>query len=191
MTEGKISGEHQYLGARGGTRDPWEIRLKKWRNWIYDIMETKRKVFQDEYGYEANVTERSKVLLSFCPSILSLGFTKVDASSFSGQKRNSQGVPRGLVMCFSIFQEFPFPGSGHLVLVEQHEQNHMTCLEKDFPFGGNWYCHSHISPWPSAVLQRAFLWCHICCTSATCWTTHKTQRETPHGSENRKTVAAI
>jgi hypothetical protein len=56
-------------------------------------METKRKVFQDEYGYEANVTERSKVRLSFCPSILFLGFPKVDASSFSGQKRNSQGAP--------------------------------------------------------------------------------------------------
>ena len=92
-------------------------------------------------------------------------------------------------MCFSIFQEFLFPGSGHLVLLEQHEQHHMTCLEKDFPFGGNWSCHSHISPRPSALLQRALLWCHICCTSVTCWTTHKTQRETPqHRDTERNTT---
>ena len=60
-------------------------------------------------------------------------------------------------------------------------------LRKIFPFDGNWYCHSHISPRPSALLPRALLWCHICCTSATCWATQKAQRETPHGAENRKT----
>ena len=30
------------------------------------------------------------------------------------------------------------------MLLEQHEQNHTACLEKDFPYGGEQQHHGHI-----------------------------------------------
>lgn len=60
-------------------------------------------------------------------------------------------------MCFRMFQEFP--GSGNLVLLEQHEQNHTAGLEKDFPFGGKRYHRGHISL--SLVAKGTLMMSHL------------------------------